>query len=399
MRILIINYEFPPIGGGGGVASYLLAKELSKTHEVEVLTGGTRNLPIDEKKDNFLVHRVPLKRDHLQSSKFSFLIRFIPLSIRRGVSLKDKKFDIIHSFFGLPSGFTGMILGKFLKIPHVVTLIGAEIVNPKESFRYEGERASSLLRIIPFKNFFLSNLLSWIVNSATIVTAISQDTKEAAKNFIKTNKEIKVLPLGFEIPPFPKVSKENLGFSEMDFIIVTVCRLVKRKGLHLLLHALKKLNNRNLKLLIIGDGIERKNLENLAHSLGLDEQVIFTGFIDEDKKFQYISISDIFVLPTYHEGFGIVYLEAMACGLPIITTDNGGQRDIIVDNKNGFLVPVGNVDALVEKIVYLLENKEERERMKKNNVEQAMLYHISNVARLYEEIYREALKHSTKGKV
>jgi len=399
MRILFINYEFPPIGGGGGIASYMLARELAKRHEVEVITGGVKNLPVIEEKENFIIHRVALKRDHLQSSSFSFLLGYVPLSIKKGLNLKGKKFDILHSFFGLPSGITGTILAKYLRVPHIVTLIGAEIVNPKESFRYEGERASLALRIIPFKNFFLSNLLSWIVNSATFATAISQDTKEAATKFIKVKKEIKVIPLGFEIPNFSKIPRENFGFSERDFLIVSVCRIVKRKGLHLLLHALKKLNRENLKLIIVGDGIERKNIEKLAYSLGLNNQVLFTGFVDEKKKFQYLSISDIFVLPTYHEGFGIVYLEAMYCGLPIITTDNGGHRDFIVHNQNGFLVPVGNVDALAEKITYLLENKEVRERIKENNIEKAIQYRISNVTQLYEELYREALTYRSKGKI
>ncbi|MEW6095316.1 MAG: glycosyltransferase family 4 protein [bacterium] len=389
MRILIINYEFPPLGGGGGIASYQMGKELVKKHRVEVLTSGYKDLPRSEEKDGLIIHRVPvLQRDSLFTASLLSIGSFIPSSIKRGFSLlKNEKFDIIHSYFAFPSGITGVILSRHFKIPHITTIIGGEIIG---STRYKGERASLGIQLIPFKTAIFKWLLLWVLQNSKKI-AISNDVANGVYDYLKTSLDIKIIPLSVQIPYFQKKTREELGFSKDDFLIVSVCRLVKRKGLDYLIQAVSSLRDKRIKILIIGDGIEKQNLLQLAKKLDISDQVIFLGFLTEEVKFQYLSISDIFILTSLHEGFGIVYLEGMSCGLPVIASDNGGQTDFIIEGENGFLIPVADVDKLSQRIIELIENKELRDKISEVNIKKAQEFSITKEAQKYEEIYKSVL--------
>lgn len=396
MRILVVTYEFPPIGGGVGVASYQTSKELANRHRVEILTSGHRDLPVKEEKDGMIIHRVPVvQRDSFYTGSMFSIISFFPSSIKKGFSLlKKERFDLIHSYFALPSGLTGVILSKYFKIPHVTTLIGGEIIDPTKNFRYKGERSSFGIQLIPFKKTILGRTLLWVLQHSTAITAISKDVSQGTYDFLKVPLNITVLPPGLEVPNFQIKNREELGFTDEDILIVSVCRLVKRKCLHHLIQAVSKLKNEKIKILLIGEGIEKQNLIQLAKQLNISYQVIFLGYVSEEVKFQYLSISDLFMLASAHEGFGIVYLEAMYCGLPVIASDNGGQTDFLTDGENGFLVPVGDIEKLAQRITELINDKELKQRMSCTNRKKIQEFFISKVILRYEEFFEEVIKSS-----
>ncbi len=381
MRILMLNYEFPPLGGGGGIACYQLAKELAKKHTIDYLTTGFKGLKKYENIEGINIHRVPvLNRQELSTATFSSMVSFFPSSLWKGISLcKKNNYDLINTHFAIPSGPTGIILSKLFKIPHVLTIIGGDIYDPSK-------------RLSPHKNIVLNRIISYIVNKSDKVIAISKDTKERTIKYYEVEKEINIVHYGLELPNFEKHTRSELGLSDDDFILIAVGRLIKRKGLKYLIKAIEKLDDGRIKLLIIGDGPDKENLKALSRELKIDSQVNFLGPIWGDKKFQYLHASDVFVLPSLHEGFGIVFLEAMYCGLPIITTNYGGQRDFIIDTENGFLVPVGNVDALADKIRFLLTNEKVRHKISKNNKRHIKDFYISNMANKYEEIFKRTLE-------
>ena len=139
--------------------------------------------------------------------------------------------------------------------------------------------------------------------------------------------------------------------------LVTVGRLVRRKNLGSLLTALHRLGLPDVRLLVIGEGPERANLEAQARELGIAERVQFRGFVAEETKYQLLAAADLFVLPSLHEAFGLVYLEAMHCGLPVVATVPGGHEDFLSDGRTGFLVPRDDAGALLRAMERLAGNR------------------------------------------
>ncbi len=380
MRILILNYEFPPLGGGGGVACYQIAKELAKNHQVDYLTTAFKGSPKFEVIEGINVHRVAVfGRKKLSTATFLSMLTFFPASLMKGIELhKTKQYDIINAHFVIPSGPSGMVLSKLFKIPLVMSIHGGDIYDPSKKWS-------------PHRHFVLRRIITWLLNKSDKVTAQSNNTKYNANKYYPINKEITVIPLGFPVPAFKKTTRKELNLSEEEIILISVGRLVKRKGYEYAIQAVSKLPHQYLKYLIIGDGPEEKNLKDLAKRLGAEDKVKFLGFVTEEKKFQFLSVSDIYVLSSLHEGFGICLLEAMYCGLPIVSTDNGGQIDFLVDRKNALIVPIKNNTILLKQITELIETKSLASQMGKNNKDDIKKFYIEKIVNKYEENFQNVL--------
>ena len=381
MKILFVNHEYPPLGGGGGIMTYQLAKELSKYHDVDVLSSGYKELKKWEIKNGINVYRAPvLNRKNRDTATFLSWLSFFPTSLWKGIKLaKQNHYDVINAHFAIPSGLVGVILSKIFGIPHVLTIIGGDIYDPSK-------------KSSPHKTFILNKIVKIVMKRSDKIIAISSDIKRRVLNYYDDKMKIEIIHLGLIKPSFNKVDRKNLALSDKDFLIISIGRIIKRKGLQYLLYAIQKLEDKRLKLLIIGEGPEKDTLKMLSKKLGLEGQVKFLGFVGEEKKYQYLSVSDLFVLPSLHEGFGIVFLEAMYCGLPIITTNNGGQTDFLKDGENGFLVPVKDSDNLAERIQQLYDNQELRQKMSENNLKKINDYYIESTAERYGEIFKIVIK-------
>jgi len=381
MKILMINYEFPPLGGGGGVASYHIAKELAKTHEVDYLTTAFKGLPKFEVVDGINIYRVPvLGRKELSTATLLSMLSFFPSSLVKGFKLcKLNHYDVINAHFVIPSGPSGAILSRLFNVPVVMSVHGGDIYDPSKKWS-------------PHKHFFLRKIITWLLDGSDKIIAQSNNTKNNANKYYHSNKKITVIPLGFVIPEFKKTTRKELNLSDDDIILISVGRLIKRKGYEYAIQAASKLHHKNLKYLIIGDGPEEENLKNLANRLGVEDKVEFLGFVSEEKKFRYLSISDIYVLSSLHEGFGICLLEAMYCGLPIVSTNNGGQTDFLVEGENALMVPIEDSEAIADKILEMLKNKDLRGKMIENNIKDIRKYDIENVAMKYEKLFEQCVE-------
>ncbi len=380
MKILMLNYEFPPLGGGGGVIFSHIAAELAQRHEVDVLTTGYGQSPKFEVIDAIRVHRVPvLSRKEQATATLTSLVSFPLSSVLKGIGLcREKKYDVINTHFAVPTGPTGVILSRLFNIPNVLSIHGGDIYDPSKN-------------LSPHRNFLLRKVVKYVLNRSTYLLAESEDVRRRVLNHYKVRQEITIIPWGLKPPLFQKASRAELELGEDDFLIVSIGRLVKRKGLDYLLQAVAKRRIPTIKVLLVGEGPEREHLESLAIALGIRQKIVFLGSVSEERKFQYLTASDIFVLPSLHEGFGIVFLEAMYCGLPIVTTDCGGQTDFVKDGHNGFLVPVGDVEAIADRIVTLLQNQALREQISENNREDVKGFSISATAERYEMVFKQAI--------
>jgi len=382
MRLLIFNYEYPPLGGGGGIETRDLAEELAKRHEVQVITTGFKDLPRKEIQNGVTVHRIPVwGRTSLPTATLSSMLTFFPAAFIYGFFvIFSFKPECINAHFVIPSGLPAALLSKLFRIPFVLTLIGGDIYDPSKG-------------ISPHKHGLLRFVVGFVSKCADKLTAISNDTKKRAIEYHKTSSDIEVIPLGLVPPTVTRISKEELGWRE-DFVhLVSIGRLVPRKGYGDLLKSFAKLQNKNSMLHILGDGPLCTDLKKEAEELGIQEKVVFHGRVSEEEKYQLLFASDIYVSASHHEGFGICFLEAMFAGLPIITTDKGGQTDFL-SRDNAVLIPVGDKERLTSAMDEMMVDDNQRETIGSNNARDVKELLIDKTAQRYEAIFKSYLKNN-----
>lgn len=381
-KILIINYEYPPVGGGGGVICRDIAEEICAAgHKVTVITSEFKDLPGHEIINGVEIIRVHvLFRGKQNVASLPSMLSYVPASISKANELLSKEnYDIINTHFAIPSGPSGNFISKKFKIPNVLSIHGGDIFDP-----------SKLLS--PHKTPGLKQTVRKMLIEADRVIAQSSDTKRNAESYYDVDRSIDIIPLGIKPNDFEIKTKKELGFSENKKILITVGRLIKRKNLEEFIDIFNKIKKDfNCELIIIGDGPERENIQEKINNLNLSSDIKLLGRVSEELKFQYLNASDIYVSTALHEGFGIVFLEAMECGLPIICYDRGGQVDFLKDNKTGFLIKLGNTEFFYNKLSILLNDNGLRERVSSFNKDLIKKFYINNITQQYLAIFEEVL--------
>lgn len=376
MRILVVNYEYPPLGGGGGVLTRTLVAELAGKHEVVVLTTRGAGTPAGAFEDGAHVVRVSVagRRDTARASLASML-SFVPAGRLRARSLvRARSFDLVHTFFAVPSGPVGSAIAHRLGIPHVLTVIGADVHDPS--------------RLSPDRFRPLGTIVRRLVRGAGAVTAISSDIAERAAR-LTGREDIEVVSCAIPEITIPAPDRAALGWAADDFVVVAVARLVARKGLDVLIRSAAAAPEA-LKLEIVGEGPERGALEELAAEVA-PSRVQFAGSVDPAGKALRLASADAFALPSLHEGFGLVYLEAMQAGLPVIAGDVGGQTDFLVHGRNALLVPPGDVGSLAETLTTLAGDPGRRRAIAEAGRKTAAAFTSARMAADYQRTYDRAL--------
>lgn len=274
---------------------------------------------------------------------------------------KDFKFDLIHSHVAVPDGYAGMILNKEFKAPHVVTIHGQDFQNTIN------------------KNIKCKKALFNVLNHVDKIITVSNKLKNVVKHEEFYNK-IEVVNNGID-KDYIDVDKIHKNYIEQNRInkklikILSVSNLKETKGIHINLKAIAKLKEiyPNILYDIIGEGEYKTNLETLVKELCLEENVSFLGKLEHKEVINSMKQYDIFSLPSYKEGFGMVYIEAMAQGLPVIGVKDEGIEDAIENGVNGFLVERRNVAELVEIMDFIIKNPEKR-----INIGQCAIETVSN---------------------
>ncbi len=375
MKILVLNYEYPPVGGGGGVFCRDLCEEwVRRGHLVVVITSRIKEQKKIEKINGVLIYRVYVgKRSDLNKASFLNLLLFIPFGLIKGWQiLSSEKFDFINTHFAIPTGPIGFVLQKVFRIKNILTVHGADIFDP--SRKMSGD------------SWWLTRwIVAKVINSSTFTIASTNDIKLRAYQKFNIKKEIKIIPLGF-LPPEKELKKKRdklLKTKKIDLPLklITVGRLVKRKNLMFCLKIIADFQN-SIQLKIIGEGPERKELEDFVREKKI-KNVIFLGRLSEKEKYQELIKSDVFISTSLHEGFGVVFLEALWSGLLIIASNVGGQIYFLKDNKQALFFENNNYESLKEILKKVIKNKNEILLQGRKNCSFSKKFHIANIADNY----------------
>jgi glycosyltransferase involved in cell wall biosynthesis len=362
MKIAILVAAFPPKWlAGTEIATYNIAKYLAKLgHEVHVITSLDEELARESTKDGFDIHRVrAIKKSNLLT--LSFLLP--AFSVVRRISP-----DIVHAQ-SIPMGLCALLIKRFLKKPYIVYSRG-------ESYMSWAFRAT------------ISKL---VLKNADAVIALTSDMKRDLSEIYTGH--ISVIPNGIELDKFTGLSRQEsrvrLKISGENRVILFVGRLRPQKNVACLINAMKIIveHNPKTKLLIIGDGQEEEELKGLTKKLNLGEYIEFVGKVPHEKIPVYMSVADVFILPSLFEGLPNVILEAMAAGLPVVVTRVSGLWEIVIDGVNGFLVEPGVPEQISDKALLLLENDELRERMASENKRNVVEYTWPSTVQKIIDVY------------
>ncbi len=287
--------------------------------------------------------------------------------------IRKEKVDVINSHWLLPSGLVGMICKSIFKTPNIVVVHGSDVNISKKS---------NILR----------KVCSRILDNSDAITVNSNYIKNTVLSIDRyIMDKVSYIPMGVDESVYaPKATSSIKDRYGAEYIVFSVGRLIDWKGMKYLIMAMREVVKKvhGAKLVIGGSGPEKANLERMARDLGLQDSVIFPGYIDASALSEYYHSSDVFVLPSINlngqtEALGVVLLEAMASGTPVIGSNVGGIPDIIQDGYNGFLVPERSPKDLADRIVKLLLDRDLAKRFSANG------YKTVNERFLWKDIGRK----------
>jgi len=377
MRIGIVCY--PTFGGSGVLATELGLALADKGHQVHFITY-RQPARLNVFQENVFYHEVcvadyPLFEyppyDTALTSKLVDVVRF-------------EKLDLLHVHYAIPHAAVAYMAKEILKshginIPVITTLHGTDI---------------TVVGHIPT----FAPVVEFSIDRSDGVTAVSQSLREDTYKLFDIHKEIRVIYNFVDFSRFRKCNKDHFKKAiapEGERILVHTSNFRKVKRVDDVVRVFAKVREKiPAKLLLVGDGPERHKIEELCRQLHLCDEIRFLG--KQDAIEELLCIADLFLLPSEHESFGLAALEAMACEVPVISSDTGGLPEVNVHGKTGFLLPVGDVDAMARYALEILKSDETLAGFRQNALAQARQFDLSVILPQYEDFYREILQKSKK---
>lgn len=353
MKVLFLNYEYPPLGGGAGVATEALLKEWTTSPDIEVhlvtaaVGGALEHIRVG---GNVYVHRVPIgknpRRLHSQSIRdilvytvkaWFFLHMFLQHEHQK------QKFDVTLAFFTIPCGFIAYLLKLFYRIPYVVSLRGADV--PGFSEKYDTFY------------YFLKPLVQFLWKRAARVIPNSIGIRDLAQT-TSPKQAMEIIENGVDTVSFaPKEGERSFD----PIIFLSTSRLTPRKGIHHLIEAFAVAVEHatvSLELHLIGEGEQKETLQARVEELGITDKVKFIGRVEHYLLPQFYQKAHVFVLPSKNEGMSNAALEALASGLPLVVSGTGGMQELVTEGVNGFFIDPELTAPFAETLVSLAQNRD-----------------------------------------
>lgn len=363
----MLNYEYPPLGGGTGIANQYLLNEFKKYKKlkIDVVTSSKDKYKEKRLGKNIRIFYLDIGKNnknlHHQTS-WNLISYFIKSTL---FTLKQRHdYDLVHAFSGLPGGVTAWLSGK----SYIISLRGTEVPG------YENRYSWLLKLFLPLLKLTLTKAKFVDTNSVYL-------KKLTLKTF--SGLKIIVIPNGVDAKIFFPAKK-----LPSKPVILASSRLGQRKGVEYLIKAmpivLKSLPE--AQLILAGEGVEKESLKRLANELGLDKQVKFLGKVEHGKLSAIYQKSSLFVLPSLSESLSNSLLEALASGLAVVATKVGGNQEL-VSSSNGVLIPPAQVKILAKGVIKLLNQLDLRKKMSQVSREIAEQYNWEKTAQKYFQLY------------
>ncbi|WP_396183548.1 N-acetyl-alpha-D-glucosaminyl L-malate synthase BshA [Flavobacterium sp.] len=378
MKIAIVCY--PTFGGSGVVATELGLELAHRGHEIHFITY-RQPVRLALLNPNVHYHEVNVPEYPL----FHYQPYELALSSKLVDMVKLHKIELMHVHYAIPHAYAGYMAKQMLKdegifIPMVTTLHGTDI---------------TLVGNHPF----YKPAVSFSINKSDVVTSVSQSLKDETYKLFNITKEIEVIPNFIELEK-TKLEEgatcyRSLMASDSEKIITHISNFRKVKRIPDIIKIFHKIQQQiPSKLMMVGDGPEKEKAELLCEELGIANKVIFFGNSNEIDKI--LCFSDLFLLPSETESFGLAALEAMACSVPVISSNTGGLPEVNVDGFSGYLSNVGDIDSMAKNAVRILENETNLAKFKKNAYAVSERFDIAKILPLYEAIYEKAIQEQFK---
>ncbi|MGL2967421.1 N-acetyl-alpha-D-glucosaminyl L-malate synthase BshA [Flavobacterium sp. XGLA_31] len=376
MKIAIVCY--PTFGGSGVVATELGLELAHRGHEIHFITY-RQPVRLALLNSNVHYHEVNVPEYPL----FHYQPYELALSSKLVDTVKLYKIDLLHVHYAIPHAYAGYMAKQMLKdegiyIPMVTTLHGTDI---------------TLVGNHPF----YKPAVNFSINKSDIVTSVSQSLKEDTYNLFNIKKEIHVIPNFIELDKIRNeklISCQRSVMAKKEERIVThISNFRKVKRIPDIIKIFYKIQqNIPAKLMMVGDGPEKEKAEQLCYELGIQDKVIFFGNSNEID--QILSYSDLFLLPSETESFGLAALEAMAWSVPVISSNSGGLPEVNFDGVSGYLSNVGDVDSMAANALKILSDDATLAEFRTRALSVAKQFDIKNILPLYEELYLQAINES-----
>ena len=290
------------------------------------------------------------------------------------------KIEILHVHYAIPHAYAAYMSKQMLKtrginLPIVTTLHGTDI---------------TLVGSHPY----YKNAVEFSINNSDAVTSVSEDLKKDTLSYFSIEKNIEVIPNFVDLDKYNNVDKNfnrNVLANDDEKIITHISNFRKVKRIDDVINSFNLINKKiNSKLILLGDGPERIKAEKLCDELNLNEKVLFLGASNETSKILYLS--DVFILASTTESFGLVALEAMASSVPVISTNSGGLPEVNKDGFSGYLSNVGDINTMAKNAIKILEDSSKLLNFKKNAKLQANKFDVHNIVPNYEDVYKRTLE-------
>ena len=375
MKIGVVCY---PTFGGSGVVATELGIELSKKgHEVHFITY-SQPVRLDALSSNLHYHEVNVPDYPL----FKYEPYELALSSKLFDVISKHKIDVLHVHYAIPHAYAAYMAKKILKengynIPIITTLHGTDIT-------------------LVGNNPFYKPAVTFSINKSDIVTCVSKSLMEDTREFFGIKREIKVIPNFIDIDKYAKkhsLCQGNMLAQDDEKIIVHVSNFRPLKRIIDVLKIFEKINqNIDSKLIMVGDGPDKKKAKEFLRKNNLKNKVIFLGKTSEVD--EILCSSDLFLLPSEKESFGLAALEAMALKVPGISTNTGGLKDLNINGNSGYTSDIGDIDSMAENAIKILSDGSLEKKYRNQAFENAKNYDIKTVIPLYEKIYDQALNMS-----
>ena len=372
MKIGIVCY---PTFGGSGVLATELGKGLAdKGHQVHFITY-SQPARLDFFSENLYYHEVSVANYPL----FDYAPYELALASKLVDVVRFEQLDILHVHYAIPHASAAFmakqILATFgIQIPVVTTLHGTDITLVGKDLTYKP-------------------VVTFSINQSDGVTAVSHALKADTYKHFDIHQDIRVIPNFVDLKRFnlrPKDHFKKAIAPNHERILVHTSNFRKVKRTQDVLYIFEKvLKEIPAKLLMVGDGPERPYCEQLCRDLGVAEHVRFLG--KQDAVEEILSVSDLFLMPSESESFGLAALEAMACKVPVITSNAGGLPELNVDGVTGYLDPVGDIKAMAHHAIAILQDDERLQEFKENAFTRAKEFDLNLILPLYEDYYREII--------